>query len=1118
MRDPDSTRDERLFDVLAQCIDDSPSGTASLESLVHDHPEFADELRDYFQMRQGVEALTDPFRIARSQLSHTTDTNAFEAVHDTKRFDESSLPRFQNYECTGLIDGGGMGVVYEARDLRLDRVVAIKTIRGHATATAEDIARFQKEAQRVAQLNHPSIVPIYEVGVEVEDDQALHFFTMRLMTGGSLADRLKQGRLDSQTAVRILTETGRGLHYAHQHGIIHRDVKPGNILFDEGEKAFVADFGLAKRIENPAAPTLESLGEIATTETDKDTNSASNSIESRAALVGTPMYMAPEQIHRDGELTTAVDIHGLGVVMYEMLTGKPPFQAANAYQTLMEVVRTQPQSLREKVGAIDRDLEAICLKCLAKEPRDRYGSAEAFADDLDRWTRREPILARRSLPWERVAKWVRRSPALAATSAVALLAIVFSIFSLWQSKEAIRNEQTQTQNALDDQTTTLKELQATRKREQRMAYLQSIALAEREWSEGNADGSKQVLAESPKQLRGWEWHYIQQRENAHKQSVAIPFEAGVIVQHPTRDECYVGGGSTGFDGQLVQLDENLSATTLENSHTDAVTSMAFSPDGRLLVSGDRGGEVHIRNLVEGSSQTSVIQTGSPVREVASQHDVASSQDVASLSAKKIATATADGIVRLWEQGQGSKSEESASMVGHKGDVWSIAFHPNGTTLASSGSDATIRLWDVESGKAKQVLLGHSELVRHVSFSPDGKQVLSSSHDGTARIWRLKPGSEVSRFRHPAFVTHALFAPHDHIITACVDGIIRVWDARAGTLKKSLRGHTDSIWSFCLSADGEEIVSISEDGTAKRWRWSDTVKLGVAEGGNDWLSAVAMDEQGELVVGHSSNKRLILWRNGDLVSIDEVTIEDETQIDISANLQVVCGYNANILGPGKWKSTEQLVQDVSARQVSIDGTGKRVATSDGYESISLWDRESGSLIRQWKFPKRTATLELSRDGKQLAAITQPEASLPSATSRNASQNTVHLWNCDTGDLLHSFDTTGNRLHFSPSGKLLTVLENHEQIDVRDTSTGKIAFSIRCERAPITAIAFSRDESRVFVGHEDGLVALWDTVTQRRILTLGELDGRVTDLALRNDGTLIGLSMLGTMRQWAASAGM
>ena len=411
------------------------------------------------------------------------------------------------------------------------------------------MTRLQREARRVAHLNHPSIVPIYEVGVETSREQSHNYFTMQLMTGGSLADRLQSGPIEPKHAVSILAEVARGLHFAHQHGIIHRDVKPGNILFDERGSAYIADFGLARHFDVPNCDSIQSRwGSLASD------NAANN--RSHAALAGTPMYMAPEQVDRQRELTTATDVYGLGAVMYEMLTGQPPYQAATGYQTLIDVVRAHPKPPRELRSALHRDLEVICLKCLAKQPEDRYGSTEALADDLNRWLRNEPILARRYLPWERMTKWVQRSPALSAVSAVALLAVSFSIISLWQSKEAIRREQVQTQDAMDAQTATLDELTRTRAREQRMAYLQSIALAEREWSAGTASAA-QVLSESPKRLRGWEWHYVQHRMNSSTAAFDLPFEACCMARHPTKDVVYVGGGNTGWDGHVITIDDSL---------------------------------------------------------------------------------------------------------------------------------------------------------------------------------------------------------------------------------------------------------------------------------------------------------------------------------------------------------------------------------------------------------------------------------------------------------------------------------------------------------------------------------------------------------------------------------
>jgi hypothetical protein len=297
-----------------------------------------------------------------------------------------------------------MGVVYKARQLSAGRLVALKLHLGGALASAADLARFRAEAESAAALDHPCIVPVYEVDTLA----GLPFFSMKLVEGGALADRITELRQDRRAAIALLARVARAVHCAHQHGVIHRDLKPGNILLDADGTPMVADFGLARK----------TTGEGQLTQT--------------GAILGTPAYMAPEQARGEKGLTTAADTYSLGAILYELLTGRPPFQAATALDTVLQVLERDPEPPRHLDPTIDRDLEAICLKCLHKQVGERYGSAEALADDLDRWLRGEPTTARPPSAWQLARLWLRRNFAAAGwTAALGLAGGLLSSLVMW---------------------------------------------------------------------------------------------------------------------------------------------------------------------------------------------------------------------------------------------------------------------------------------------------------------------------------------------------------------------------------------------------------------------------------------------------------------------------------------------------------------------------------------------------------------------------------------------------------------------------------------------------------------------------------------------------------------
>ena len=279
------------------------------------------------------------------------------------------LGELGDYELLEEIGRGGQGVVFRARQKSLNRIVALKVIGLGQWATKTHLKRFRLEAEAAASLDHPCIVPIYEVGER--DGQC--YFSMKFIEGGQLDEVVKDAPMSIRQAVELIAKVARTVHYAHEHGILHRDIKPGNILLDTKGEPHLTDFGLARLVESESTVT--------------------RTLE----VLGTPSYMAPEQAAgNNARLTNATDVYGLGAVLYQLLTSHPPFAGGTTYETIKLLLETEPRLPRLWNPKVDRDLSTICLKCLEKDPQRRYSSALVLAEDLERWLRHEPILARRT--------------------------------------------------------------------------------------------------------------------------------------------------------------------------------------------------------------------------------------------------------------------------------------------------------------------------------------------------------------------------------------------------------------------------------------------------------------------------------------------------------------------------------------------------------------------------------------------------------------------------------------------------------------------------------------------------------------------------------------------------
>ncbi|HBI47004.1 MAG TPA: hypothetical protein DDY78_29745 [Planctomycetales bacterium] len=690
-----------------------------------------------------------------------------------------ALPMVPGYQILGELGRGGMGVVYKARHLKLNRVVALKMILSGGYAGATELSRFRSEAEVVARLQHPNIVQIYDLG----EENGLPFLALEYLEGGSLAAKLAGTPLEPREAARLTEALARGVHAAHEKGVIHRDLKPANVLLAADGTPKIVDFGLAHQTKSDLTST--------------------------GAVMGTPCYMAPEQaLGLTRQIGPATDIYALGAVLYDLLTGRPPFKAATAAMTIQQVVREEPAPPRRLQPQTPRDLENVCLKCLHKAPNRRYPTAQALAEDLGRFLAGRPVLARPVGTGERLARWVRREPAAAGLTGTALLLVASLlgwVIYAWREAEAGRATEARRVVAEAEQ----------RREVEGQLYLNRVALADRELSAGKPAWASEQLNLCSEELRAWEWNYLRRRVDGTEERVLEGHTRGVSCVAVSRDGTRIASASG--DGS-VRLWEAATGEAMQvlSEHRGSVNWVAFSPDGDSLASAGEDGRLIIWDARTGEKRTEFAAGSGPLSCVAF-HPSGLEVAVAAFGGD------GPGEVGVWRVDTGEKVH---TLTGHTSRVSGLAYRQDGAVLATASHDQTVRLWDSGSGEERLVFRGHGLPVAALAFSPDGRTVASAGgrvhadepDEGEILIWSAQTGQVEHRLRgHAGRPVAVAFSPDGRrLATGSWDHEIKLWDTATGLELLSLRGHRLAVMGVVFAGGGRYLVSGSLDHTVRIW--------------------------------------------------------------------------------------------------------------------------------------------------------------------------------------------------------------------------------------------------------------------------------------------------------------
>jgi eukaryotic-like serine/threonine-protein kinase len=967
-----------------------------------------------------------------------------------------------DYELLAQIAKGGMGVVYKARQVSLNRIVAFKTIRDGRLSTDAQIARFRNEARAAAALHHSNIVPVYEFG-EVE---GVHFISMEFVDGQSLAERVRKGPLDSMVAAGYLEEIANTMAYAHSRGFIHRDLKPSNILVDTAGRPRVTDFGLVKPINSQ------------------------NDLTGDGGIVGTPSYMAPEQSLSNSNASPASDVYSLGAILYALLTGAPPFSSENDVDTLIQVRTKDPIPPRSINSQVPQDLELVCLKCLAKEPERRYATADLLAADLKRFLSRIPVTVRRMRPWERLWVLSRRHP-FQATSVLMVLGLLMAWIATLVSANlrldrlndnlaAANARLVQLSSDKDAAAAQARELQiaaeAERAKADELLYVSDMQQAGTALRAGDMRRLSALLdRHRPRSLHetfhGGEWDFLRRRAETGGRTIARENQPVYYVALSPDERHLLTAGKDA----VIRAYNMASADLLFSidTHQIEVNGLAFAPDGETVASAGDDGTIVLWRLNWKDAKASKLR-------VIKAHPHQVFNLLYSKDGRTLISAGRDKVIRLWDPATG---RSTGTLLGHADTAGSIAIHPEGKLLASAGHEGEILVWDLATHSLVVRVPASRQPVVSIDFSADGRLAAAGTNARDIRIWRLPEWELVDKIELLDNPHGVIFSADGHALLVCDSaGTIRMWPIGSPSKQVSQfsetnlawRAHSDEIYKMIIGHGTGELITAGRDGAVTAWR------LHRGEWFKDLRNLHAEIEDFQFIPG---SNRLALT-DGQTISI----------WDAKALFQ------ARLLGRAE--------RGIRCLDVSRDGS--TVAAGGLAGAIRLYDLNDDGRETQWNIGQsfNVYRIALSPDGRLAAAIDR---------YNSEKHDDLFVLNTRTGKRLERIRLAAcNSAAFSPDGKWLFASGPSNVVVVWNAQTGE-KISVRPGHASsINCVQFAPFGQWAATAGDDRLVKIWSTLDWRCKFDLEGARRPLCGLGLSSDGrTLASCGREGVLTFWHAA---
>jgi WD40 repeat protein/predicted Ser/Thr protein kinase len=976
-------------------------------------------------------------------------------------------PRIGRYRILRLLGEGGMGTVYEAEQDNPRRPVALKVIRAGLVSPAL-LKRFAHEEQILGRLHHPGIAPIYEAGL-AEDGQP--FFAMEFIRGVALDEYARLRGLTAPARLDLLARVCDAVQHAHEQGVIHRDLKPGNILVDETGQPKVLDFGVARAT---GADLLTSTDHTRT-----------------GQLLGTLSYMSPEQVAGDpAALDRRSDVYTLGVILFELLAGRLPYRLEHL--PLPEMARVIREQEPSRLGSLDTrlrgDVETIVAKALEKDKARRYPSAAELAADIRRHLRQEPIRARPTSALYQLAKFARRHKALvgglAGVMAALLLGLIGTTLFAFRAEHNARLANDEKQAAVYQ------------------AYRARIAAAAAALQNHDVADAARHLDDAPEDLRDWEWRHL--RSRLDDSSAAFPTPVG--------ETFLLSPGAEGLrwaivDDQSVRLldEQGHTERTLPFPHPKGgVWAVVPTPAGLLLLD-------QIADVARLRDETGTVRLSvkGPAGAVIHRHSL--SPDLRWLAI--VWKSPAGFSTRVYDA---SGKEQARLPDLHNAPIWALASSPDGTRLASTSDDGTARLWDPATGRPIGEALHHpgEDKVLNAAFSPDGERVLTASAGGTVCQWDAGTGVAVEPpyERHTGEVWTAVYSPDGQwIASGGTDRTVRLWQARGRKEALVLHGHTGNVTQLAFTGDGLRLGSVSEDGSARVWEADPRASLPVLRGHTLYVYPVAYSPDGQWIASGSWDGTVRLW--------DALTGEPCPPLRLGSPVRALAfSPDSTWLVTGCDKDGRLQIRDVATARLrsAIQGPGGRlgaVAVSpDGawiaalaYEGLlGVYEVATGrAIFRNDQHWKEMTAVAYSPDGRWLAVSGED-------------LKTLCLWDAHTYQLVAQFSGHTDVIHalaFSPDGRRLVSAGEDRIVRVWDVGTGKCQAELHGHTDAVFAVAFHPGGNRLATAGRDRAVWLWDLTKGEEVARLPGHANYVWSLAFSPDGkTLASGSGDNTVRLW------